>query len=192
MNRFIFSVVVALACGGCFEVSASDGALTCSETAPRCPATYYCASDNHCWKNGHVPADADLGANTDPCSDGVKDGDETDVDCGGPICTPCNTGKHCVVARDCRSMICAGGVCAAPSCTDGIVNGSESDVDCGGPDCPRCADGRACAGDNDCASSVCTGGACQPPSCADGFRNGSETGIDCGGVCPPCDAATTD
>ena len=123
------------------------------------------------------------------CGDNLVNEDETDVDCGGQICTPCNTGKRCAIARDCRSMMCVAGVCAAPSCSDGIANGSESDVDCGGPDCPRCADGRGCAGDNDCASSVCTGGACQPPSCSDGFQNGNELGIDCGGSCPPCDAS---
>jgi hypothetical protein len=92
---------------------------------------------------------------------------------------------------DCRSLICTGGACVAPSCSDGIVNGSESDVDCGGPDCPRCADGRGCAGDNDCVSRVCTGAACLPPSCADGFKNGDETGVDCGGSCPPCDASAS-
>jgi hypothetical protein len=123
------------------------------------------------------------------CGDNVVNEDETDVDCGGQICTPCNTGKRCVVAMDCRSIICTAGACVAPSCSDGIVNGSESDVDCGGPDCPRCADGRACAGDNDCVSRVCTGAACQTPSCSDGFKNGDETAIDCGGSCPPCDAS---
>jgi len=125
------------------------------------------------------------------CGDDVINGAETDVDCGGQICTPCNTGKHCVVAMDCRSMICTAGACAAPSCSDGIVNGSESDVDCGGPDCPRCADGRGCAGDNDCVSRVCSGAACESPSCSDGFKNGDETGLDCGGSCPPCDASVS-
>ena len=125
------------------------------------------------------------------CGDDMVNGDETDVDCGGLICTPCNTGKRCTADTDCRSKVCAGGTCAAPSCSDGIINGSESDVDCGGPDCPPCADGRGCSGDNDCRSRVCTGLVCQAPSCSDGFQNGDEIGIDCGGSCPPCDASVT-
>jgi hypothetical protein len=125
------------------------------------------------------------------CGDNVVNGEETDVDCGGQICTPCNPGRHCLVNSDCRSKICTANVCAADSCSDGILNGSESDVDCGGPDCPPCADGRTCAGDNDCASKVCTGATCQMPSCGDGIENGNETGVDCGGSCPPCDAAVT-
>ncbi len=125
------------------------------------------------------------------CGDNMVDGDETDVDCGGPLCTPCNTGKHCLVDKDCRSKICSAGTCAAASCSDGVLNGSESDVDCGGPDCAPCDAGKLCAGANDCRSRVCTGLRCQAPSCSDGFQNGDETGVDCGGSCPPCDAAVS-
>jgi hypothetical protein len=124
------------------------------------------------------------------CGDNVVNGEETDVDCGGRICSQCNTGKHCLVDKDCRSKLCNSDlVCAAPTCSDGVLNGSESDIDCGGPDCPPCGDAHICAGDNDCASRVCNGGTCQGASCSDGFQNGDETGIDCGGSCPPCDAA---
>ena len=51
---------------------------------------------------------------TSSCFNGVKDGTETGVDCGGPDCVPC------------------------PTCDDGIQNGSETGVDCGGPDCAPC------------------------------------------------------
>ena len=47
------------------------------------------------------------------CFNGVQDGDETGVDCGGS-CAPCAT------------------------CDDGIKNGSEEGIDCGGPDCAPC------------------------------------------------------
>jgi hypothetical protein len=125
------------------------------------------------------------------CGDNIVNQDETDVDCGGQLCTPCNTGKRCKVAKDCRSTVCTAGVCGAPTCADGLKNGSESDVDCGGPDCPPCGDGSLCSGFNDCRSKVCTGLRCQPATCQDGFQNGDELGIDCGGSCPPCDASTT-
>ena len=59
-------------------------------------------------------------ASISTCTDGIQNGNETGVDCGGSDCPVC------------------------PSCTDGIQNGSETGVDCGGPDCaacPTCTDG---------------------------------------------------
>lgn len=47
------------------------------------------------------------------CNDGIQNGNETGVDCGG----------------DC--LVC-------PTCDDGILNGDELDVDCGGTNCPAC------------------------------------------------------
>ncbi|CAM9347803.1 unnamed protein product, partial [Scytosiphon promiscuus] len=40
------------------------------------------------------------------CSDGTKNGDETDVDCGGSTCTPCNSGSTCLVDADCSYNNC--------------------------------------------------------------------------------------
>ena len=51
---------------------------------------------------------------TATCNDGIKNGAETGIDCGGPNCPPC------------------------PTCTDGIKNGAETGIDCGGPNCPPC------------------------------------------------------
>ncbi|MEM8524672.1 MAG: T9SS type A sorting domain-containing protein [Bacteroidota bacterium] len=51
------------------------------------------------------------------CNDGIQNGLETGVDCGGPDCPPCMMD---------------------PTCDDGIQNGLETGVDCGGPDCPPC------------------------------------------------------
>lgn len=45
------------------------------------------------------------------CTDGVKDGSESDVDCGG-ACAGCDVGKTCVVPQDCASGACTGGACA--------------------------------------------------------------------------------
>ncbi len=58
------------------------------------------------------------GGTTNPtCNDGIQNGNETGVDCGGPDCNPCTTN---------------------PTCNDGIQNGNETGVDCGGPDCNPC------------------------------------------------------
>ncbi len=48
------------------------------------------------------------------CTDGVKNQDETDVDCGGSICHQCAQGKKCSVNADCSTAQCTNGVCAAP------------------------------------------------------------------------------
>jgi hypothetical protein len=95
------------------------------------------------------------------CRDRVRDGDETDVDCGGS-CQPCAGSLACAAPADCQSNTCTSSVCAPPSCTDGLHDGFESDRDCGGP-CPACAIGAACIDDRDCASVNCVDGACAQP-----------------------------
>jgi hypothetical protein len=94
------------------------------------------------------------------CADGVTNGTETDVDCGGPDCASCTAGKRCLEARDCRSTLCQGNQCQPQNCTDSWKNGTETDVDCGGPDCPRCAAGYSCVAGSDCTSGSCTDGLC--------------------------------
>ncbi len=87
------------------------------------------------------------------CRDRIRDGSETDVDCGG-ACQPCATAAHCSAPADCQSAACDAGACRAPSCTDGVRDGIESDVDCGGA-CPKCTIGQICAASSDCAAGTC-------------------------------------
>ncbi|MCL2723381.1 MAG: hypothetical protein FWD69_02995 [Polyangiaceae bacterium] len=90
-------------------------------------------------------------------SDGVKNGDETDIDCGGTQAPTCADGKSCVTGDDCTSKVCTSDVCQVATGTDGIQNGDESDVDCGGTTTGalRCAAGRACNVHADCQSDGC-------------------------------------
>ena len=69
------------------------------------------------------------------CDDGVLNGEETDVDCGGLCLTTCADGLQCLSGVDCQSGICEAGACSVPSCTDGLLNGDELYTDCGGS-CP--------------------------------------------------------
>ena len=69
------------------------------------------------------------------CTDGLQNGTETGVDCGGS-CPAC-----------------------PPTCDDGIQNGTETGIDCGGVSsgetCPSCGCGAGrCEDDGDCAASV--------------------------------------
>ncbi len=86
------------------------------------------------------------------CTDGIANGDETDVDCGGS-CKACGDGAGCSVAADCTSKVCAS-TCAAPTCSDGVQNGLENGVDCGGP-CPPTYSGIGCT-PGTAGSMVCT------------------------------------
>ena len=72
------------------------------------------------------------------CDDGVRNGAESDVDCGGPECEPCAVGRACAAGEDCAERVCADGVCVAARCDDGVLNGAERNADCGGPDCEPC------------------------------------------------------
>jgi len=94
------------------------------------------------------------------CDDGVKNGGESDVDCGGPDCGGCDPGASCGGQDDCASGVCQSGACAAPSCSDGVENGQETDTDCGGPDCSACSTGQSCQKDGDCQSNICKNNTC--------------------------------
>ena len=75
------------------------------------------------------------------CFDGIKNGDETGIDCGGS-CKPC--------ASETKQ----------PSCSDGIRNQGETKIDCGGP-CPPCK--VSC--ENCIPISPCTDAACINSEC---------------------------
>jgi len=129
-----------------------------------------------------------------PCKNYVKDGDETDIDCGGITCLPCQTGKYCKLPSDCVSKVCYASICKAPACNDGVQNAHETDIDCGGDTwscATRCEDGAMCVLDSDCVNDCCDtpsrtcdiDGVCVEGSCWNGKQDGSETDIDCGGMC---------
>lgn len=151
-----------------------------------------CAANGKVCDDGVTPvACADSGAPT--CSDGTKNQDETDVDCGGAKCNKCDVGKVCAVDGDCVSNVCdpSSKTCkAAATCNDGTKNGAETDVDCGGGACPTCDIGKSCTMDGDCTSNVCdpnTTKCIAAATCNDGIKNQDETDVDCGGSkCGTC------
>jgi hypothetical protein len=73
------------------------------------------------------------------CDDGIQNGQETGVDCGGPDCLPCPSCDDGIQNGQETGVDCGGPDCpACPTCDDGVQNGEETGVDCGGPDCPPC------------------------------------------------------
>jgi hypothetical protein len=127
---------------------------------PPCGSGRRCAVNADCISGLCAAGVCSSNAPPTMCSDGRRDGSETDVDCGGSTCAPCSAGRICVVASDCANgLVCVSNLCvspgAAPSCNDGVRNGTESDVDCGGS-CSPCVDGRVCVSGSDCLSQTCS------------------------------------
>lgn len=94
------------------------------------------------------------------CTDLIKNGDESDVDCGGTCPVACAFGKKCAADTDCADGVpCATGLCT--TCTNSVLDGNETDVDCGGS-CPKCAEGKTCKVTADCSTYNCEAatGAC--------------------------------
>lgn len=91
-------------------------------------------------------------------TDNVKNGTETDVDCGGAAAPICGPTKRCLATTDCDSGVCTGGSCQAPEFNDGVKNGTETDVDCGGAGtnaATKCDVGKTCSAHGDCKSDGC-------------------------------------
>ncbi len=108
------------------------------------------------------------------CSNSIRDGAETDIDCGGGCATLCAVGKVCTFSGDCQSNFCnpSSHVCATPTCFDGVKDGDESDVDCGSL-CPnKCQNGKYCSVSSDCSSDTCRGGQCTTSSSSSGNSQG--------------------
>ncbi|GEM_PF-6412102 len=69
------------------------------------------------------------------CSDKIKNGKETDVDCGGADCAKCATAKVCVANSDCSTNLCENSTCKVSPvppppptpavCGNGVKEGEE-------------------------------------------------------------------
>lgn len=91
------------------------------------------------------------------CDDLIRNGEETDIDCGG-TCGPCNIGDRCNATADCYQSTCEDGRCTPLPCDNGVKDVEETDVDCGGPECRKCSGGRTCEVASDCFSDNCVAG----------------------------------
>jgi pectin methylesterase-like acyl-CoA thioesterase len=90
------------------------------------------------------------------CSDHVRNGSETDVDCGGS-CGRCANDQHCAVNADCLSGACnAAGICV------------------------ECLTADTCPGqDGECSHRTCVDGACGVAAVAAGTVLATQTAGDC-------------
>jgi len=167
--------------------NAAETDLDCGGDCPKCDQLKACKVAADCTTG--VCKDTGTGLKCQPPTntDGVKNGIETGIDCGGTGNPKCADGQGCKAREDCTSDYCKANVCTAILPGDGVQNGTETDVDCGGAGNARCDDALKCLADADCKSDVCKdtgdgmGLRCQAPTFDDGKKNGTETDVDCGG-----------
>ncbi len=191
-------VCAASTCGDGLLTSGSETDVDCGSTcgasnpAARCAVNKNCAASSDCASG--VCNLTTLRCVPDQCFDGVRNGSETDVDCGGSCDPKCAAARLCAVNADCQSGSCnAMGRCASDQCSDGRLNGNETGVDCGGSCATKCGVGQGCTSGADCVHpqmlvgqpGYCsvTSFVCTASSCGDGVQDGDETGLDCGGSC---------
>ena len=136
-------------CGGdaCGPCGPAQACLTDADCA-----TLLCV-DEACGAETPEPTCTEVDPQNPNCNDCVENSDETDVDCGGDACPPCEADDTCLIDADCvLGTICTIGTCTdgtampgcatvdplMPSCIDCELNGDELGVDCGGDACPPC------------------------------------------------------
>jgi hypothetical protein len=104
-------------------------------------------------------------AGVTPCTNAVKDGYESDIDCGGP-CDKCPDGKRCDLGSDCTSGYCGAFNKCGPKPVKQYKSLGEScgtSADCMPPmvcqrgKCanPKHKEGEFCEKDEECASGHC-------------------------------------
>jgi len=168
-----------------------------------------CVTNDHCPNNYVCDQNTCVLFN---CTDGVQNGTETDIDCGGLDCLPCENGSTCLDDPDCESNFCdegaggaggsgtggAGGAGGSPS--TGICTACDDESDCTPYACDNgicfasCTTDVECASDHWCENSVCVpkspigdpctvGNSCTSGFCADGVCCNAA----CQGGCQACD-----
>jgi hypothetical protein len=95
------------------------------------------------------------------CVDGVKNREETDVDCGGGACPRCANGKTCESRDDCASAYC-------PLAVPRVCLACSANIDCGSDDDGTCACDTTVQGQNVCDKSLAEAPAARCEDCPAG------------------------
>jgi hypothetical protein len=166
-----------------------------------------------CGESGGTVCDGNGACVMPGCTDGVQNGSESDVDCGGPDCPGCAHGSICFENGDCASNFCdgtggAGGVGGAAggagSTVAGVCAPCSDESDCAPNACDDGVCGSICQDDEDCATTAwCDDGHCAAKKpegedcaaaveCTSGFcADGVCCDKACLGGCEACDVLET-
>ncbi len=110
------------------------------------------------------------------CTDGMQNGTETDVDCGGSCAKTCANTKGCNAAKDCASGLCdtakpkpdpnkmSAGTCG-PCANDGQCPGGFCDDNTKSCTAPQ-GNGAGCTKNSACSSKFCADGYCCDKACS--------------------------
>ncbi len=96
-----------------------------------------CEDRNECGTTINKPPEVQECEYIPTCFDGIQNGDETGVDCGGR-CKPCPGCDNGIRDPGEEGIDCGGPCRPCNSCFDGVQNYGETGLDCGGPYCPPC------------------------------------------------------
>jgi hypothetical protein len=130
----------------CVGATFTDDSICNGMGACQAPGSIMCVSPYLCAPN-----------QCQSCSDGIVNGNETDVDCGGGgACADCTLGDACSVGGDCVSGFCVDGVCCNTACVgtctycDGANAGTCSFVPAGQDPDNECPGNNNCNGAGSC------------------------------------------
>ena len=143
-----------------YSESDTDCGVGCASLGKLCQAQRGTTPASTCLSNADCASAlcvGDLGSKICvSCDNDIKDGHESDLDCGGTSCDRCADQKQCTKDSDCKSGMCSSGTDkTCISYFDGIQNGAETDVDCGNSPAHPCADMKMCKAHSDCKSNFC-------------------------------------
>ena len=168
------NLAVAVTCSCATSANCGDSTKDGTETDTDCGGSFCdgcaiglgCAQNSDC-ESGYCNTST-LKCAAPACSDGVQNGVEVGVDCGGPNgthgttlndgCNRCVNHVGCVSNYDCASLNCVNSICTHPStCSAGGTY-------------PACNNGSVCGASTDCSSGICnigtTQGTCSSSSCS--------------------------
>ena len=92
--------------------------IDCGGSCNKCATSKGCETNSDCISGICSPTDficLEKAAAT--CTDGEKNGTETDKDCGGGTCPLCGQERLCLQNSDCKSGICIEGYCKGDDCS---------------------------------------------------------------------------
>ncbi len=138
-----------------------------------------------CMGEGGLVCDGKGACVTEHCSDGVRDYQETDVDCGQSCPNACVNGQKCANPWDCTSGYCEGkpGTCAP--CGDSTQCYGATYCDPASHDCVKLQPPKSpCTNKSQCSTGFCVDGFCCDTACAGTCNHCAKaTGAVADGVC---------
>ena len=157
-----------LAVALCGAVAALAGAGCTIGDDADCQSDADCAEGEFCMDGGGVLIRDGVCVDPDSdhppqCDDGRQSGQQTDVDCGGPLCAPCSVDAGCDEDDDCATEFCHQGSCLNLCLREETrCNGDCFDTDTDSEHCGQCD--RACGDDETCEDGQCV---CRHECCGD-------------------------